>query len=135
MADTDPTGLPYRLRNSVSGPHDRGQRLTIVAGTPGMLLLEAASRIERQTLEIILLTARVAELEEPWMPIETAPRDGTPVLLWVGVGMSEPWAQTGRWHNALLTNGWAGWVDTYQDEDLAEPTHWTPLPPAPDTKE
>lgn len=65
-----------------------------------------------------------------WRPIETAPKDGTPVLLWVGVGMSEPWAQTARWVNEP-ESGWSGWVDTYEGFDLAEPTHWMPLPAPP----
>ncbi len=58
-----------------------------------------------------------------WQPIETAPKDGTQVLLWIG-GHSEPWAQTGFFEGGY-------WLDSYEGIDLSSPTHWMPLPPPP----
>jgi hypothetical protein len=77
-----------------------------------------------------------------WQPIETAPKDGTTIDLWV-VGYSD---EPGRIVNAsYYSDGW--W---YRDDDLEshpidrlEPwmtfhgkpapavTHWMPLPPPP----
>ena len=68
-----------------------------------------------------------------WQPIDTAPKDGTSVLLCVA-----PFKPlVGRFDRRL------GWVDFDEDEDSLrslwieegtdyEPTHWMPLPPPPD---
>lgn len=55
-----------------------------------------------------------------WQPIETAPRDGTSVLL---LGRS------GRHADGVIEpNGNGEWVWPYV---MAEPTHWMPLPAPP----
>ncbi len=54
-----------------------------------------------------------------WLPIETAPRDGTHILTFAaGHGVAE-----GYW--VSTSDG-----DTWRD-DGAEPSHWMPLPPPP----
>jgi hypothetical protein len=70
-----------------------------------------------------------------WQPIETAPKDGTPVLIW----------SNGRLYDALwdedeynpeteeFTGGWkARWaeIDSYS-VSVKNPTHWMPSPPPP----
>lgn len=70
----------------------------------------------------LLTTIAALEAQLPqWQPIETAPKDGTMVLIaWAGGG----YPRTSRWlHNS---QGWA--VATTQTLD---PTHWMPLPPSP----
>lgn len=68
-------------------------------------------------------------MAETWRPIDTAPKDGTLVLLW-----SEFWAETfgiviARWQSR------AGWVcaefitGDWEEED--QPTHWHPVPDPP----
>lgn len=55
-----------------------------------------------------------------WQPIETAPKDGTAVLLWSGIVMRAGW--------------WAASDDVWRiggDSILRKATHWRPLPPAP----
>jgi hypothetical protein len=67
-----------------------------------------------------------------WLPIETAPKDGTSMLLWI----------EGRYH----IGGWSrtgdisypfAWVNEYGDiiarpwQGDPEPTHWMPLPDPP----
>lgn len=63
-----------------------------------------------------------------WRAIETAPRDGTVVLL-----AHEKAAFDGYWSEA--DGGWVDDVtDAYDDKLTYEPTHWQPmlaLPPAP----
>lgn len=76
-----------------------------------------------------------------WQPIETAPRDGTPVLLW-GVVAGEISGQTDKMEFA----GEGEWVEDSQynaDEDWwllsggdyysswCKPTHWMPSPEPP----
>lgn len=64
-----------------------------------------------------------------WRPIETAPRDGSKILL---VYMSErggPVYQIGYWHNATSRDGITGW---YGLGGLAGGTHWMPLPAPPE---
>jgi hypothetical protein len=53
-----------------------------------------------------------------WQPIETAPKDGRTVLVWVG------WVQTAKWDGD-------GWADNYEGEELPEPTDWMPTPDPP----
>ena len=58
-----------------------------------------------------------------WMPIETAPRDGTEVLLYAGSRSSSLYS-TGKWlkmKNFVGSNWHWKWV--------SEPTHWAELNP------
>jgi len=69
-----------------------------------------------------------------WQPIETAPKDGTEVLLYLG----NPWSKTekARWYAP-----WSNWqVGAIPSDPVREeyfgigksvPTHWMPLPEAP----
>lgn len=63
-----------------------------------------------------------------WQPIETAPKDGTRVDLWVtDRRVADSW-----W--SLSHNGWidpqGGWDGEY-DRLEGEPSHWMPPPPPP----
>jgi len=63
-----------------------------------------------------------------WQPIETAPKDGTDVLL-AGTGTYD--VTVGSFYKATkgpsVCDGWY-----YQDgSSRIEPTHWMPLPPPP----
>lgn len=76
-----------------------------------------------------------------WQPIETAPKDGTLVLLWEPNGMGRV---TGRWeHEARFVNGilvvdsvlerWnvSNWILGFTAIPNPEPTYWMPLPEPP----
>lgn len=59
-----------------------------------------------------------------WQPIETAPKDGTHILMFrprakqpIAVGLFVP-----GWHHPMAIPGRYGWDDV---------THWMPLPPPP----
>lgn len=71
------------------------------------------------------LPAIIAALRaQEWMPIETAPRDGTKVLLWPGYLMGgDP--MTGWW--ARLARKWVAAGEPFD----SQPTHWRPLPTPP----
>lgn len=66
---------------------------------------------------------------QAWLPIATAPKDGTYVLL-TGDGWSYPPAKVGRWY------AWEGFDehDGFWESNslLVEPTHWMPLPASPE---
>ncbi len=70
------------------------------------------------------LSAQVQDVAG-WQPIETAPKDGSDVLL------SSP-----NWHGDVVVGCWSfeGWRDR-EDSDKLEPTHWMPLPAAPAKQE
>jgi hypothetical protein len=59
-----------------------------------------------------------------WQPIETAPRDGTPLLLWLPAPFSGP--AIGHWDQSLIC-----WVDDYRNHETDEllPTHGASLTP------
>jgi len=68
-----------------------------------------------------------------WMPIETAPKDGTRLLLgWAGE--SPVIGFWGRKNSRYGVNYGDAWGIGYSwNEQFAEPpTHWMPLPPAPE---
>ena len=60
-----------------------------------------------------------------WQPIETAPKDGTHVLLW-----PSPY-----WGGDSLSGGYATahkrWFADGSGSETISPTHWQPLPPPP----
>ena len=58
-----------------------------------------------------------------WQPIETAPRDGTHILLWLASPAAGP--MIGYWDRASLC-----WIDVYDswDNELI-PLHWAALVP------
>lgn len=82
----------------------------------------------------IWLAATAAESERrAWRPTETAPRDGTEVL--VCRVYEDGKAEYAVAHNYDDGNGWRdmgdlGWAGMSHEEDN-QPTHWMPLPPPP----
>lgn len=77
-----------------------------------------------------------------WQPIETAPRDGTDVDLWVevsGVPEDTAWGESRRVTNCYFENG--DWLEFtclrcstgsgLVEDQYSRATHWMPLPPAP----
>ncbi len=58
-----------------------------------------------------------------WQPIETAPKDGTEVLVWDGYGVKIAW-----WEPYRRTTGGV-WF--YDGDNYTWPTHWMPLPEEP----
>jgi hypothetical protein len=68
-----------------------------------------------------------------WMPIETAPKDGTPLLLAVVNGDplgGIPMICAGRWTvEGPYIFGW--WGVAANSVCISRPTHWQPLPAPP----
>ena len=85
------------------------------------LCAEAADELER-------LRAEVATRQ--WRPIETAPKDGTLIMLtrpkavWVGKYIEvygSGYVPDEKWHSHLLNHD-------HMSERYGKPTHWMPLP-------
>lgn len=71
------------------------------------------------------LAALDAAEVEGWQPIETAPRDSKPVLLFAG-----HWRGVGNYEEARY-DGDPVWVDERAEFIEPCPTHWRPLPAPP----
>lgn len=101
-------------------------------------ILRAAEDVARKVgaiYEIWPIAAALAaerERAKP-QPIETAPKDGTPILAIYADGYGlraysvRMWA-TGSWGAAKQ-----GWADEYRQLRIEQPTHWLPLPSLEDT--
>jgi len=78
-----------------------------------------------------------------WQPIETAPRDGTEILLSNGKDVAQGWYVhdeggitehrdlDGNWMDQTESDGYIGWFDVGGCMG-PDPTHWMPLPPPPE---
>lgn len=58
-----------------------------------------------------------------WQPIETAPKDGTEILVY-----APGFCQTALWESYTFSEGW---VNDSSGNWLNDPTHWMPLPEPP----
>lgn len=71
--------------------------------------------------------------EGSWQPIETAPKDGTAVLV-VNDKALDPEALVAHWNGEWrvdTTYAWANAEDPWGHFGTIDATHWMPLPPAP----
>ena len=70
-----------------------------------------------------------------WLPIETAPKDGSKVLLWTDSTLDPYWCDcVGRReveHFQTVQTAWWNLDDGWEKELVGQPTHWMPLPPPP----
>ncbi len=70
-----------------------------------------------------------------WQPIDTAPKDGSSIIL----GYARSHSEEGRWVSDPDRNHWGetGWFAT--DDDVlcvhpSHPSHWMPLPAPPEVE-
>ena len=56
-----------------------------------------------------------------WQPIETAPEDGTIVIIY----------EEGKAVSAFYDSSTKQWVETMDYYEVPDPTHWMPLPEPP----
>lgn len=69
-----------------------------------------------------------AALADGWADISTAPKDGTPVLLYTACGLVEACWSSGEWENQPIYCTYSGCGGP---AFTAQPTHWRPLPAPP----
>ena len=63
-----------------------------------------------------------------WQPIDTAPKDGTAVLVYCP--HATPFQTVAKFMRQE-DPPWEGWVEIYDGEDIWPPSHWMSLPAAP----
>ena len=91
---------------------------------------------------VIDVWGRLPERGSPWQPIETAPKDGSMVLLLEFTNLDDYNTQVsvGLWtdlHAGHVVNDemvWADWAAGLNEDDewsALNPTHWMPLPEPP----
>lgn len=110
------------------------KRFGLVEGVEGEWV--SAADHDRVVQERDALARRVT-----WQPIETAPKDGSPMLLWdaereipiVGMwvsfaGTNSPESYEPAYSGWDSMSGVPTWLDASPD---AQPTHWMPLPAPP----
>jgi hypothetical protein len=91
--------------------------------------LELSEEDEQALHRVLTHMARLIE-NSPWESIETAPRDGSPVLVYVPDSKLEWYKQfcaVAYWVTKEY-DGTAGWFDNF---DKIEPTHWMKIPEYP----
>jgi len=67
-----------------------------------------------------------------WQPIETAPKDGTFVVVFAEKNPNGRKVRRASPVCVAAKRGWMGWVATPGDYQVS-PTHWLPLPAPPQT--
>ena len=80
-----------------------------------------------------------AILERPvvvgWLPIESAPKDGTEVWTWNGEQGRMMWIDSTCDDEAYSLWVWSEELLSDIDPEPEQPTHWMPLPAEPETNE
>lgn len=104
-------------------------KLAIIRITSGKCHMRVPAEDTDPDLVLDECLREICRLKNPWQPIETAPKDGSTILLWDGVETTGYWKEysfsPGSWQLAM-TGSYA------QDGDLDNPTHWAPLPEPPE---
>lgn len=74
----------------------------------------------KEMFERFAKLVRADEREDCWQPIETAPKDGTEILVYANVGPMVSFFSSGMWREKANMMGLK-----------SEPSHWMRLPDAP----
>lgn len=95
---------------------------------PAVTMHEAANAIDAYRADLTALRAAVPQ----WQPIETAPKDGTPVLVWESEYGREALTAAYIEFTDPPPDGYhSGWFDRVHGHSELQPTHWMPLPHPP----
>jgi len=112
--------------------------------TDGKTLLfgDSAHTVKDQATLVPLCRCASADRAAGWQPIETAPKDGTQVMLTNGAIVAQGWWEheepyireerdiEGYYMGQAEHDGFDGWLDC-EGGMTPDPTHWMPLPPPP----
>jgi len=110
-------------------PHPRA----LEAATEEIVRRTGWLRSDCEDIARAAVTAYLAEAGDGWMPIETAPKDGTRVLLYPGGAFTARWSEECQFGQFKTAPGWQIFEceDPYYSVAEDEPTHWRPLPAPP----
>lgn len=96
-------------------------------GAPGFPPFEAAKKNNTDAYKLARKYALRADAPPGWLPIETAPKDGTEILLAVyHENFVDPIIMNSCWIDREERGCY--WLDWH---GMPEPTHWMPLPESP----
>lgn len=110
---------------------EAGERVEVRHTRGGLAGVAVSVRAEGQNVgggdcaflveELTVVLEECEPLAPGWQPIETAPKDGAPILAY------EP-----RWQTSLILR-WGRYSQTFEDDEgnPCDPTHWMPLPEPP----
>ena len=106
--------------------------------------VDFACQLERELAAVteerdaLIASARIREANSGWRPIETAPMDGTTVIVGRDMGSFGFVRGYGRFEGkpGSFISGWVcnGFTDPPGNLGLGAPTHWMPLPAPPTTE-
>lgn len=97
------------------------------------LLAEAASRIRALSEALQEACHERDGLRVPeWQPIETAPKDGTDVLLWAAVPGTKDYIAVSGYFDEM-DDAWTGAINSIYGP-FVNPTHWMRIPTPPGEK-
>lgn len=99
-----------------SSTHPVGKWVCGISSIDGVLEIDFTQPKAELLAEIERLKAA---LDKQWQPIESAPKDGTHVLVLLKSG------------SVMQAEFWDFWMPVYFSATKIEPTHWMPLPPTP----
>jgi hypothetical protein len=116
-----------RLRNGICSNDLMGQAANLIE----TLRKERDDALDKARLHQTDAAVAWKEVEalragNQWRPIETAPKDGTFIDLWVGDRVANAKWSNGEWQELELEWEWMSWQAIG-----VTPTHWMPLPPPP----
>lgn len=106
-------------------------------------IIQMVGRDEESAISLWNTRAALTAPQPQWLPIESAPRDGTQVLVWSdelyikpyiawwGVDQNAP--EDGNEQEEWLTGDGDSWSTGYYYTPC-NPTHWMPLPAPPQTE-
>ena len=88
---------------------------------------------DQTTLQELVRLRKVNE-KYRWQPIETAPKDGTPILIYSGLRVDVPLGHVDHEKSIYISSfdgDWWIWDGNFGAEYAYEPTHWMNLPEPP----
>lgn len=140
MTHPHPRALEAALRASLTS-YDASDLLKRTS--QGWSVQAALERLMKDAIPAAV-SAYLAEAGDGWMPIETAPKDGTRVMLWMEPMNDARFKPTDGPHAVFGT--WVVWSDAMKREGVRDgwswygsplhwPTHWRPLPAPPAAQE
>lgn len=104
---------------------------------------ERTAAAEFEILRAAVSASQAAPVGGGWLPIESAPRDGSQIMLSNGVNVAQGWYvddpvvgtevkrdTEGRYVDEVYHEGYQGWLDC-EGGMQPDPSHWMPLPFAP----
>ncbi len=137
--------VPFAVESKAFETHAASRDLNLVQHPLHYLFLDPVTVEARRAWKAALAFAPPAQAVDLWQPIETAPKNGSSMLLGY-VNSAGNWRTVrGRWFSAeRIEMEWenaddfeAGWYEESAEADdipnvwPTTPTHWQPLPAAP----